>query len=453
MTFSRRLIIGSLVLTSVLIVMVFAVLLFQQRRHVDNLVDEGFSISARELSTAISMDLKIRNVHGIQGVIGKSYLVKKAAFLTVADESGAVLYANPNPDQKYGPSTCAFIYREIPVLYDLNKIGSLSYCFDPRALSSPSADIALIVIVTLSLVGWSVLLIYWLRLSTRRIGRFVKTLEKIDPENPVVPGVPVQDANDTAITLLYDRVADLLERLNAASAAEQKRKKDAALAEISRSVAHDIRSPLSALLLATQTDTAMDPQRKKIVEMAIERIKEIASELLKKSRDIEVGPRMEMVDDVEFLELVAIIVEEKRSNLPTGISISLNGDKLAACKLNLNPSDFKRTLSNIINNSVEALRDRGSIAIKIESVLTGIAISVTDNGPGIPSNIIPKLTEKNFTYGKKSGSGLGLYFANELAKNHAGNLEIDSEEGIGTTIKIFLPTLGPVTNSLNPRTI
>ena len=94
-----------------------------------------------------------------------------------------------------------------------------------------------------------------------------------------------------------------------------------------------------------------------------------------------------------------------------------------------NPCDFKRCLSNAINNSVEAMKDqRGFIKIMLEDLAESAAILITDSGQGIPEDKLSLVFEKNFTWGKESGTGLGLYFLKSCVESWGGSVSISSSK-------------------------
>ena len=66
-----------------------------------------------------------------------------------------------------------------------------------------------------------------------------------------------------------------------------------------------------------------------------------------------------------------------------------------------------------------------------------VEFSVEDNGVGIPSNLMDTIGTEGFSF-KRSGNGLGLYHAKNYLKKNSGNLEIQSSEGLGTTVKVKL---------------
>ena len=101
-------------------------------------------------------------------------------------------------------------------------------------------------------------------------------------------------------------------------------------------------------------------------------------------------------------------------------------------------------LLNILSNAVKFTDARGSVEIKCQRELSGVAIIVSDTGIGIPQDKIGIITMPFEQLGseltrKREGSGLGLAITKDLIKLHGGTLEIESEVGAGTTVTVLLP--------------
>ena len=107
---------------------------------------------------------------------------------------------------------------------------------------------------------------------------------------------------------------------------------------------------------------------------------------------------------------------------------------------------INQVFMNIINNAVHALSDHlntisdPKITIKTYATQETVTVEITDNGPGMPEHVKQRIFEPFFTtkaVGK--GTGLGLSIVYSIIENHKGTLEVDTEEGQGTTFKITLP--------------
>ena len=107
---------------------------------------------------------------------------------------------------------------------------------------------------------------------------------------------------------------------------------------------------------------------------------------------------------------------------------------------------LKQVFINIIDNALKYTPEDGVVAIEVkynkEQEPDIIQIIVTDTGCGIPAEDLPKVKEKFYKANQKvNGSGIGLAVADEIMQLHKGTLEIESGEGVGTTVTLTLPVL------------
>jgi two-component system sporulation sensor kinase A len=98
---------------------------------------------------------------------------------------------------------------------------------------------------------------------------------------------------------------------------------------------------------------------------------------------------------------------------------------------------LSQVLINIIKNSVES--DPTSIKVNVKESNDELIINIEDNGTGIPEDVLEKIYEPFYTT-KKCGTGLGVSLSNEIITAHKGTLEYTSKVGIGTNVKITLPS-------------
>jgi len=114
--------------------------------------------------------------------------------------------------------------------------------------------------------------------------------------------------------------------------------------------------------------------------------------------------------------------------------VSLTGDRRAV----------KQILLNLLTNAIKFTPPGGSIFVEVRTELERVIISVRDTGIGIPAHELPRLG-KPFEQVcgdpmlAKSGTGLGLALVRALVEKHGGQLRIESEEGVGTTVSVDFP--------------
>ena len=229
--------------------------------------------------------------------------------------------------------------------------------------------------------------------------------------------------------------------------------------KLASQVAHDVRSPLSALEMMFSTLGEVSEDKRIIIRNSINRIRDIANSLLKENKILEskfpsgneMFPAEIPTNNTENFETVLIspllesIMTEVRLQYREFINLNISYNQTKegyGLFAKLQQNELKRVLSNLINNSVEAINSKaGSITLKLTKANDEhLAIEVQDSGAGIPAIILNKLGTRGFTHGKIGGSGLGLHHAIETVRNWGGDLSISSNSKIGTTIKILLKT-------------
>lgn len=225
------------------------------------------------------------------------------------------------------------------------------------------------------------------------------------------------------------------------------------LMDQAKQVAHDIRSPLSALNMALYSLQQVPEEKRVLIRSAVGRINDIANSLLEKGKQTTENPiqnvdNSEINSSTELLmvsSLVDSLVSEKRIVIRENSKIFLeaNLQKSYGLFIFANGTELKRVLSNLINNSIEAFGEKaGNIEVDLDSNEKDVIISVRDNGKGIPSHILQKLGEKGVTHGKvgtQSGSGLGVYHAKTTVEAFGGKFDVESTEGKGTLIQLIFP--------------
>lgn len=231
------------------------------------------------------------------------------------------------------------------------------------------------------------------------------------------------------------------------------------LARLCARVSHDIRSPLAALDAAVCIINGLDTEQRNLVRSATNRIKDIANDLLSQERKQSDGQHTVAMQGPVEAELISAQVDralsEKRLELRgTGsVAIASMQDTCAvplfAC---IDRSHFRRIISNLLNNAIEAHQSHNATApqhvhVKTElrnlSEKPSIVVSVCDNGPGMPPNLLARYGQEGFSHGKLAGNGIGAAHAKESLQSWGGRLEVESSVGVGTIISCVLPACTP----------
>lgn len=228
---------------------------------------------------------------------------------------------------------------------------------------------------------------------------------------------------------------------------EQKDRAQKALLNLAGQVAHDIRSPLTAINTALSDVTSIPENKRIMIRNAAKRINEIANNLLsgyvnttEKHNNVT---NDSVTSELIYFVLENIVSEKNYEYRGKQFKVLLEGNENTySCFSKINLGVFKRILSNLINNSVEAMNSDGLVNIGIQCNAQYIEITIEDNGCGIPPNILPKITTDGFSFGKKSGAGFGLSHAKQHLEKINGTLSIESILGSGTTVNIKLLRAG-----------
>ncbi len=197
-------------------------------------------------------------------------------------------------------------------------------------------------------------------------------------------------------------------------------------------VAHDIKSPLTALLFASKDFDLLPSSSRQVIRSAVERISAIADSLTElKAKEGTSAPR-----DVKGL--IREMIAEKKVEYQEFNNLVWNEDTTALLENTpapFDPEELKRILSNLINNAVEALDEgRGTIEVGAHRTASHLEIWVQDTGRGFPKELISKIGQLGLTYGKPTGQGLGLSHAHQIMTSCKGTIRINAVAQGGTKV-------------------
>jgi signal transduction histidine kinase len=217
-------------------------------------------------------------------------------------------------------------------------------------------------------------------------------------------------------------------------------------------VSHELRTPITSVRSYAETlvaeDDELDPETRRnflnVILNESDRMTKLVQDLLVLSKfDAgEIPFNFEIFDLCEAARRVyeAMLLEaEKR-----GLTISLDcGSEPLLCYGD--KDRIEQVLINIVSNAIRYTPEGGHIEIVASSVGGELTAAVRDNGIGIPEADMPRLFERFYRVDKArarahGGSGLGLAIAREIVERHKGTIEIDSEVGVGTTMRVRLPS-------------
>jgi signal transduction histidine kinase len=206
-------------------------------------------------------------------------------------------------------------------------------------------------------------------------------------------------------------------------------------------IVHDLKNPLDVIhgVAGTLEDGDVADPRKLagLLDRAFERMLRMIQDLLEYSR----GNSRLSIQPVAVRDLLLEVEEQALQGLGArGIRIdrSFLFDGLVAA----DRDGLARALHNVIRNAGEVLGPDGVLHLAVEESDGTAVFTVSDNGPGIPPEILPTIFEPFVTHGKRSGTGLGLATTKGIVDAHHGTIRVDSTVGRGTTFRISVPLAG-----------
>jgi signal transduction histidine kinase len=213
-------------------------------------------------------------------------------------------------------------------------------------------------------------------------------------------------------------------------------------------LAHEIRNPLSSLdihvqlleedlgALQPETREHLSP-RLEIIHGELHRLKTIVENFLRLTR-----PSALDLEPVELSRLVGHVCELLRPEAGArGIEIQTQVST-ALPQLRADPVRLTQALLNLVINAMQAVGPKGQIQVRADLTESNLALSVSDNGPGIPADKQAAIFEPYFST-KPEGSGLGLWIAQQIATAHGGSLKAHNALGGGAVFTMLLPLQAP----------
>ena len=310
-------------------------------------------------------------------------------------------------------------------------------------VSLVKVDQQIIVYIAIITLICMCILLFVITTSSYFINSIVRPVEKVGETARRIAqgdfGVRLKKLNDDEIGELCDTINDMAEELSQS----EKMKND-----FISSVSHELRTPLTAIkgwaeTLSTGTD--IDPQVAQkgmhVIISETERLSQMVEELLDFSR-IQSGRfklNMSKLDIIaELSDAVLMFTERiKREKMTLHYDepdylVMVDGDR----------NRLRQVFVNILDNAIKYSNPGDSVTITVSRQPGKVVIAIADTGCGIRQADLPKVKSKFYKANStRRGSGIGLAVADEIIAQHGGTLELESEEGVGTTVIISIPSV------------
>jgi PAS domain S-box-containing protein len=275
------------------------------------------------------------------------------------------------------------------------------------------------------------------------------TLLAQDGRSILVEGNMIGRYVDDEAVALHGFFRDITERVRLQEQLIE-RERLAALGRITGAIAHELGTPLNSVLGYTQllanAELPEDARRRlKIIESQVQRMAEIITHYLSRTRGAPPTHRPVNLNELVLETLVQLEIRFQQSHVQAVTTLSESLPLLDA-----DGASLQRLMINLLNNAIDAMPAGGTVTVTTrltvppESPRRGIVVEVADTGTGIPAELLPKVFNLFVTTKSEArGTGLGLAICQEIVRSHGGTIQLSSQVGEGTCVRVFLPTEEP----------
>ena len=213
----------------------------------------------------------------------------------------------------------------------------------------------------------------------------------------------------------------------------------ASLGRMSANIAHEIRNPLASMTGAIEALTGaagLGPdERQKLTEIVLResaRLNGIVGDFLAYARPSPLARAR--VDVAALLEDVLLLLEHR----PRPVNVKVVRAIEAPLEAEVDPNALRQAVWNLCLNAIDAMPAGGELTVTAMAAGPTFELSITDTGEGIPVSEVGQIFEPFFST-KSEGSGLGLALVDRVVRDHAGDVDVRTSVGAGTTVTLTLP--------------
>ena len=221
--------------------------------------------------------------------------------------------------------------------------------------------------------------------------------------------------------------------------------------EFVNNMTHEFKTPISTISLACEaladptlhSDAAMREAYISIIRDENNRLKDMVNNILQiaQLKKGQVKMNVELLDMHELIRKVTDSVALQISSVNGTLNLALNAD---TCKIFGDRHHLENVIINLVENGIKYSSDKPEILINTQSGKKEFMLSVTDKGIGIPKKALGSIFDNFYRVPKGNvhnvkGYGLGLGYVKKIISLHHGHIEVQSEEGKGSTFVVYLP--------------
>jgi signal transduction histidine kinase len=237
---------------------------------------------------------------------------------------------------------------------------------------------------------------------------------------------------------LSEAYNDMVVKLRHSVSEKDRLSRLAATGELSATLAHEIKNPLHAIdvaatYLRNNYKGKLIREFIKIIQTESSRINKLTTSLLNFAKPVKAELKKGDINKL-VAEMVSLLREESAER---NIHIELKQEQETPA-FSFDYNQIKQVLLNLLINAFDAVDEEGCIKVETSTSNGNVLLSVEDSGKGIPEEDLENIFNPFYTT-KTRGTGLGLAISKKIAKEHGGNLHIESSPAKGSTFTLVLP--------------
>ncbi|MEX2314851.1 MAG: ATP-binding protein, partial [Thermomicrobiales bacterium] len=357
--------------------------------------------------------------------------------MVTVDESGRIVLVNSQTEQMFGYNRDELIGQQIEILMPERFHGAhhahrTSFLSDPRTRSM-GAELDLV--------------------ARRQDG------SEFPADISLSPLHPSSTADDLLVTAI---IRDITERRRweaerAQLAGEQARRREAEQAirqreEFLTIAAHELKTPLTSVKAAAQflvrlldspSDTPPDLRRPaQQLTSQVARMESLVADLLDASR-LQLGRLPMSPEPIDLIPLIQQVIDQFTSAAEQTPARRIVVDAPSSVTGAWDPARLDQVLTNLISNALKYSPAGGEVRITVRCHADEIDVSVADRGIGIApedqTGLFQPFARGSTPSRTVSGTGLGLYNSNQIVRRHGGQIRVERQMGVGSTVSFHLP--------------
>lgn len=414
----------------------------------------GIENALISLSGQLGIDVGTRNYYILDGTTGK---LLKTSSLDEGEQGRVeitpnILKALAGGESLSGSSTARYMDVAVPITGDDGTARYVVYIRDNKQNVQALNSEIFTLILEAVLVGLVISVAVSLLLSVtllQPIRGMTKAAEEM-ADGDFSRTIPVESEDEIGIlSQTFNNMASQIETMLA-----ELKKSETIRREFVANVSHELRTPLTGIRTYTETladNPDLSPEQTQeflqVILRESDRMSKIVLDLLELSRFDSGNSRLlierfSLEQSVrEVYRVIALEAQHHRQNINLELEWKLPmimGDKMR----------IEQVLMNIVSNAVKYTPDGGDIDISGGRTGEYVWVRVQDTGIGIPESDLPRVFDRFYRVDKarsreRGGTGLGLSIAHDIVSLHGGEITVESAQGEGTTMTVFLPIEGP----------